>query len=396
MKTSQILRVIWLSVLLLLPVSELVAQESRPKREFRGAWIQCVNGQFLGLGTQEMQRTLSYQLDELQKDGVNAIIFQVRAECDALYASRYEPWSRFLTGRQGTPPSPYWDPLQWMIDECHRRGMELHAWINPYRAKTKDTRELAVNHIAVTHPERVFDYDGLKILDPGQRENCDYSLRIVGDIVSRYDVDGLHIDDYFYPSTDESVDKVYYDDYKKNGGKLFHDKWRLDVISSFVSQMYTAIKSENKDCVFSISPAGNINNNYEEEYADVERWCSERGYCDWIIPQLYYGFEDEAVPFDKACDNWSKLDTIGAVCMIYGIAAYKINDSDEEFDVGNGIIEKEISAAKKTDNYGGVAFFSYTSLTNPDFSEEFKNIKSSVFTETATEEEGEQGSGDAE
>ena len=106
MKTSQILRVIWLSVLLLLPVSELVAQESRPKREFRGAWIQCVNGQFLGLGTQEMQRTLSYQLDELQKDGVNAIIFQVRAECDALYASRYEPWSRFLTGRQGTPPSP--------------------------------------------------------------------------------------------------------------------------------------------------------------------------------------------------------------------------------------------------------------------------------------------------
>lgn len=115
MKTSQILRVIWLSVLLLLPVSELVAQESRPKREFRGAWIQCVNGQFLGLGTQEMQRTLSYQLDELQKDGVNAIIFQVRAECDALYASRYEPWSRFLTGRQGTPPSPYWDPLQWMI-----------------------------------------------------------------------------------------------------------------------------------------------------------------------------------------------------------------------------------------------------------------------------------------
>ena len=192
------------------------------------------------------------------------------------------------------------------------------------------------------------------------------------------------------------MDKVYYDDYKKKGGKLFHDKWRLDVISSFVSQMYTAIKSENKDCVFSISPAGNINNNYEEEYADVERWCSERGYCDWIIPQLYYGFEDEAVPFDKACDNWSKLDTIGAVRMIYGIAAYKINDSDEEFDVGNGIIEKEISAAKETDNYGGVAFFSYTSLTNPDFSEEFKKIKSSVFTETATKEEGEQGSGEAE
>lgn len=120
------------------------------KREFRGAWIQCVNGQFQGIGTAEMQRTLSYQLDELQKDGVNAIIFQVRAECDALYASPYEPWSHFLTGKQGVAPSPYWDPLQWMVEQCHKRGMEIHAWINPYRAKTKTAHTLASNHIAVT------------------------------------------------------------------------------------------------------------------------------------------------------------------------------------------------------------------------------------------------------
>ena len=104
-----------------------------PKREFRGAWIQCVNGQFQGIGTKKMQQTLSYQLDELQKDGVNAIIFQVRPECDALYESKIEPWSKFLSGQQGVAPSPYWDPLQWMIDECHKRGMELHAWINPYK-----------------------------------------------------------------------------------------------------------------------------------------------------------------------------------------------------------------------------------------------------------------------
>ena len=129
------------------------------KREFRGAWIQCVNGQFQGMSTSAMQATLTEQLDELQRDGVNAIIFQVRPECDALYESKLEPWSRFLTGVQGQAPSPYWDPLQWMIDQCHKRGMELHAWINPYRAKTKGTASLAANHIAITNPERVFAYD---------------------------------------------------------------------------------------------------------------------------------------------------------------------------------------------------------------------------------------------
>ena len=174
------------AVVLLIGIGNTAYGKSQPKkREFRGAWIQCVNGQFQGIGTQEMQRTLRYQLDELQKDGVNAIIFQVRAECDALYPSRYEPWSKFLTGRQGTPPSPYWDPLQWMIDECHRRGMELHAWINPYRAKTKTTSQLAANHIAVTHPDRIFSYDGLYILNPALPENRDYICRVVDDIVSR-------------------------------------------------------------------------------------------------------------------------------------------------------------------------------------------------------------------
>ena len=122
--------------LCLIPDS-LCAAKPRPKREFRGAWIQAVNGQWIGMSTAQMQKTLTYQLDELAKDGVNAIIFQVRPECDALYKSDIEPWSRFLTGEQGKAPSPYWDPLQWMIDECHKRGMEIHAWINPYRAKTK-------------------------------------------------------------------------------------------------------------------------------------------------------------------------------------------------------------------------------------------------------------------
>ena len=132
--------------------SLFVSSAGAQKREMRGAWIQCVNGQFQGLGTARMQQTLAYQLDQLWRDGVNTIIFQVRPECDALYASRLEPWSRFLTGQQGRAPQPYWDPLQWMIEQCHARGMELHAWINPYRARTKSTRALASNHIINRKP----------------------------------------------------------------------------------------------------------------------------------------------------------------------------------------------------------------------------------------------------
>ena len=173
--------------------SSVGAPDDGTKRQFRGAWIQAVNGQWTGVGRDNMQRTLTYQLDELQKDGVNAIIFQVRPECDALYESKLEPWSRFLTGQQGLAPQPYWDPLQWMVDECHRRGMELHAWINPYRAKTKTTNELATSHVAVKHPDWVFSYDGLYILNPALEASRQYTCRVVEDIVSRYDVDGLHI-----------------------------------------------------------------------------------------------------------------------------------------------------------------------------------------------------------
>ena len=144
------------------------------KREFRGAWIQCVNGQFQGMSTAKMQETLTYQLNTLQRQGVNAIIFQVRAECDALYPSPYEPWSRFLTGAQGRAPQPYWDPLQWMITECHRRGMELHAWINPFRAKTKGTVMLASNHVAIQRPSSAFMYDNQLILNPAYQANRDY------------------------------------------------------------------------------------------------------------------------------------------------------------------------------------------------------------------------------
>ena len=298
----------------------LSAAKPRPKREFRGAWIQCVNGQFQGLSTEKIQKTLAYQLDELQKDGVNAIIFQVRPECDALYQSNYEPWSRFLTGQQGKAPNPYWDPLQWMVEQCHQRGMEIHAWINPYRAKTKTTRDLASNHIAILHPERVFSYDGQFILNPGMPENRDYICMIVNDIVRRYDVDGLHIDDYFYPypaAGQKIPDDRQYNQY--NNGIKDRGDWRRDNVNVFIKQLSDSIHSVKPWVKFGVSPFGIYRNeknapgvgsqtsglqNYDDLYADVLKWVNN-GWVDYCVPQLYWEIGHKTAEYKTLIEWWS-------------------------------------------------------------------------------------------
>lgn len=379
--------------------------EKKPKgKEISAVWISYTELSMKdenGGDEDSFRDKITEMFDNCAQLGINTVFAQVRPFCDAMYPSEIFPWSAYLTGYQGDPV--YYDPLEIMVEEAHERGLGLHAWINPFRVSfDTDTDKLSEKNPAKKllsdekTKDRVVTADGGLYLCPASTENHKLIIDGVREIIRNYEVDGIHIDDYFYPSTDIGVDKTYYDEYKKNGGALFYDKWRLDVVSSFVSQMYTAVKSERNDCIFSISPAGNINNNYEEEYADVERWCSEKGYCDWMIPQIYYGFENEALPFDKACKSWSELDKSDDVRMIYGIPAYKVNGEDEEFKAGGGIIEKQISVAKATDNYGGVAFFSYSSLVDSDCKREFENIKSSVFTELAPEEEGQQSSGNTE
>lgn len=344
-----------------------------------------------GGNAEQFTKKITEMLDNCAELGINTVFLQVRPFCDAMYRSELFPWSEYLTGKQGGAVD--YDPLEIAVNEAHKRGISLHAWINPFRISfDTDKSKLSEDNPALellndkSNEGRVTEADGGLYFCPASTENHKLVIDGAREIIQNYDVDGIHIDDYFYPSTDESVDKAYYEKYKQEGGKQKLDEWRLNVISSFVSQLYTAVKSENNDCVFSISPAGNINNNYEQEYADVKLWCSQRGYCDWIIPQLYYGFENELLPFDEACKAWEKLDTVGAVRMLYGIAAYKLDESDEEFNVGNGIIEKEISAAKSTSNYGGVVFFSYSALADESKRSEFESVKLSVFSQAAAEE----------
>jgi uncharacterized lipoprotein YddW (UPF0748 family) len=316
MKSIKKQTVIVLLLLLACCVDNALAQA---KREFRGAWIQCVNGQFLGMSTQTMQQTLTYQLDELKKDGVNAIIFQVRPECDALYQSSMEPWSRFLTGAQGKSPSPYWDPLAWMVEQCHKRGMELHAWINPYRAKTKTTKELASSHVAIRHPEWVFSYDGQFILNPGIPECRDYICNVVADIVRRYDVDGLHMDDYFYPYpvAGQSIDDGRQFRAYNNGIKDIGD-WRRYNVNVFIKQMYETIKSVKPWVKFGVAPFGIYRNkksspigsntnglqNYDDLYADVLLWVNN-GWVDYNVPQLYWEIGHKAADYETLIRWWN-------------------------------------------------------------------------------------------
>ena len=306
--------------LLLLTALMVVTVAAQPKREMRGAWIQCVNGQFQGMGTQAMQQTLTYQLNELQKDGVNTIIFQVRPECDALYESRIEPWSRFLTGRQGQAPSPYWDPLQWMIEQCHARGMELHAWINPYRARTKSTTLLASNHIKNRKPQNCFEYDGLTILNPGIPENRNYICEVARDIVTRYDVDGIHMDDYFYPypAAGQTIpDDAQYRQY--NNGIRDRGDWRRYNVNLFIEQFYKTVHQAKPWVKVGISPFGIYRNkrsssigsntnglqNYDDLYADILLWVNN-GWLDYCVPQIYWEIGNKAADYDTLIRWWNK------------------------------------------------------------------------------------------
>lgn len=317
----------FLALLSLMLCASAIAQNASPKREFRGAWIQIINGQFEGMDRDKMQANLTHQLDVLQACHVNAIMFQIRGEADAMYASSLEPWSRFLTGRQGLAPNPYWDPLEWMITECHRRGMELHAWINPYRAKTKGTKQLAANHPAKVHPERVFAYDNLLIFNPGLQENRDYICQVITDIVSRYDVDGLHIDDYFYPYPngtpipDAETFRTH-----SNGFSNIAD-WRRYNVNLLIRQISETIKALKPWVAFGVSPFGIYHNdkgsataangsripgsatnglqNYDDLYADVLYWMDQQ-WIDYVVPQLYWEIGHKAADYATLVKWWSK------------------------------------------------------------------------------------------
>ena len=293
-----------------------IKENMQPKREFRGAWIQAVNGQFLGMDELQMKEYLVTMLNNLQAVNVNAIIFQVRVEGDALYASPYEPWSRYLTGQQGKNPG--WDPLAFMVEEAHKRNMELHAWINPYRARTKGTKELAPTHLSRVNPFACIAYEGQLYFNPALKSNRDHICKIITDIIARYDIDGIHMDDYFYPYPVKG--KEFNDDkYFAQSGCNDRGLWRRGNVNLLIEQIHNCVRAEKPWMKFGVSPFGIYRNAsrwewgsntnglqcYDDLNADVLHWI-EQGWVDYCIPQIYWEIGHKAADYETLVGWWAK------------------------------------------------------------------------------------------
>jgi uncharacterized lipoprotein YddW (UPF0748 family) len=284
-------------------------------REFRGVWVATVRNldwpSRPGLPPSLAKAELIALLDRAVALGLNAVLLQVRPAGDALYASKIEPWSEYLTGRQGLPPAPLWDPLQFAVQQAHARGLELHAWFNPYRAKDPSAKgPLAATHIARRHPELVKKYGTQLWMDPGEPAVRAQTLRVVLDVVKRYDIDGVHLDDYFYPyperrpngSTDFPDDRSW-KAYRKHGGKLARDDWRRANVDALVETLHAQIAALKPWVKFGISPFQLWRPGYPESvttgldayatlYADSRKWFTS-GWVDYLSPQLYRRVDEE-------------------------------------------------------------------------------------------------------
>ena len=316
---------------------EVTPVSANPKHEFRGAWMHIIGQeQYARQTTEQNQAYLIDQLDKLHRAGCNAVIWQVRPQADAAYVSDLEPWSRWITGEPGKAPSPMWDPLQFMIDESHRRGMELHAWINPYRVTSSKDDRPAPGHVYYEHPEWFLNYaDGKIYFDPGLPQSRDFIDRVVRDIITRYDVDAIHMDDYFYPYPVEGVDFPDTTSYNLYGLGWDKGDWRRHNVDLLIEQLHNTIQEVKPWVRFGISPFGIWRNRasdpdgsdtnglqcYDGLYADCIKWTAE-GWVDYQVPQLYWELEHKRA--SSLTLNYWWNDHANGRHMYYGQAIYNI------------------------------------------------------------------------
>ena len=360
----------------------LYAQKPAIKTEFRGIWITTAYNldwpSSATLTPKQQQQEFIELLDRHQKNGINTVIVQVRAAADAFYKSDYEPWSYWLTGEQGKAPTPFWDPLEFMVAECHKRNMELHAWFNLFRAVSHDKFFKPVKDHAINkNPDWTFKIDNKSFFDPGVPEVRNYLTAVVTDCVKKYDIDGVHLDDYFYPQESK---KETIDDAKtfKKYGKGFDNigDWRRDNINKLIKQLSESIHKTKTYVKFGISPApvwrhkssdknGSETDRtltcYDDLYADSRKWIQE-GWIDYLIPQLYWSTKHKRVNFAKLLE-WYGNNTFNH--HIYaGLAYYKLSDTEDEGWKDPSQILEQIKLVRENTQIGGYCFFRSASFNN--------------------------------
>ncbi len=359
-------------------VSE-VPENPAAESEMRAVWISYLELNFTGMNAEQSKSKITSMFTELKDMGFNTIIAHVRPYADAYYKSDYFPYTKYLTGTQGTDPG--WDPLEHMIEQAHAMGMQLHAWINPYRISTSsdDPMQLAENHPAriwltdsdVSNNDWAVKCKGGIYFNPAIPEVRRLIIDSVKEIVRNYKIDGIHFDDYFYPTTEASFDSAAYTRYTSSGGLLNVSDWRRVQVNTLISGVYQAVKGINSSVDFGISPSGNLSYCTDTLYADAALWMSRTGYIDYICPQLYWGFEypNTQFCFNNIADKWASMSAHKNLKLYFGLAVYKSGQVDAgstEWIVKNDIIKRQIEYSRSKANCHGIALFSYGSVTGSD------------------------------
>lgn len=343
--------------------------------DVKGVWISYFELYpiLTGKSESEFASGIGEYYDNCRSLGINTVYVHVRPYGDAIYRSDYFPWSKYCTGYIGEDPG--FDPLDIMIEEAHARGISFQAWVNPLRCYQEDDAPYVSTSYKTGQWYNTKDGDYIvKVnsywwLNPAYKEVTDLIALGAAELVSRYDVDGVHIDDYFYPTTDESFDSIAFSASSYSSLSQF----RLDNCSRMVSGMYNAVKSHNPTAVFGVSAQGNVTNNETQLYADVEKWSRESGYVDYMAPQIYYGFDNSGQPFEQVIEQWDNMLSGTGKALIPGLAVYKIGTEDTwagdgqyEWINDTEIIKRQIIKSQETSNYGGVILYSYQFIFEPE------------------------------
>ena len=339
---------------------------------------------------EEGENVIKEMVNNLYNDNFNMIILHVRPFSDAVYKSSIFPYSKVISKAEGEDPG--YDVLEVFINEAHKKNMQLHAWVNPYRIRnTTDISDISKDNPAYkyldTNNVKVIENKGI-FYNPASDVVTELIIAGIKEIISNYNVDGIHFDDYFYP--DDTIDLENYQEYIDNGGMLSLSDYRLNNTSNMIKKVYETIKKVNKNITFGISPEGNINNNYDSNYIDTKKILSEEGYIDYIMPQIYFGFSNELMPFMDVINMWNSLVKVKSVKLMPALAFYKAGISDtfaksgeDEWICNNDIIKKQVLTSRNVSNYSGYSLFRYSYLYNDNYktdavSNEYSNYLSIV------------------
>lgn len=330
--------------------------------EIHGVWLTIyeIQPKSKSMSESEYKTQIDAMTEKLKKISATDIFVQVRANCDSIYPSEYfKVYTPFEKNGE-----IIFDALKIIISSAHERDIKVHAWLNPYRISATDGASDDDPIFKSVQKDDIYKEGKKAYLKPSSENARKLVLNGVRELFE-YDIDGVHIDDYFYPTDSEDIDENEYESYQNSGGTLSLGDWRRANVNSLISSMYALTKSSGTNKIFSISPGGDIDKDRDSLYADVELWCSSPGYTDMIIPQIYFGFENETQPYKKCLDRWASIVKTDSVKLVIGLAIYKAGQEDEyagsgkdEWKNNSDIIKREVEYLREK-NCDGYALFSY-------------------------------------